>query len=85
MSRWAARNRCPTELSPERVLERPGAYCERYRGCAAPLQLCVSEQGGHSWPGGGETRRGKAPPSQAFRANDIIWDFFEASAQARTP
>ncbi|UDF35040.1 UNVERIFIED_ORG: hypothetical protein LHJ69_21220 [Shinella sp. XGS7] len=85
MSRWAARNRCPTAFAPERVLERPGAYCERYRGCAAPLQLCVSEQGGHSWPGGGETRRGKAPPSQAFRANDIIWDFFEASAQARTP
>ena len=71
MARWSRRNACGS--TPLRILERPGAYCERYPGCrgGAAVQLCVTESGGHSWPGGG-----KQGASQALSANDVMWDFF---------
>jgi len=44
------------------------------------LQLCVTERGGHSWPGAERVRRGKEAASQAIDATDVIWAFFvEAS------
>lgn len=81
MSRWAERNHC--QPAPRRVLETPGAYCEAYAGCAdgTRLQLCVTEEGGHAWPGAERVRRGKAPASQAIDASDVIWAFFEAAAR----
>jgi len=80
MSRWVQRDQCSP--APSRVLQRAGAYCEAYAGCAggAALQLCVTELGGHSWPGAPAVRRGKAAASTALDANDVIWDFFRASA-----
>lgn len=77
IARWVRRNACsPT---PTRVLERPGALCERYNGCqgGATVQLCVTEDGGHSWPGAGAVRPGKPGASQALSANDVMWAFFE--------
>lgn len=76
VSQWQQRNQCRPQ--PQRSLEVHGAYCERYTGCATggALQLCVTEQGGHSWPGGGRTRPGKAAPSQALDANSVMWAFF---------
>lgn len=62
-----------------RVLSVPGAYCDLHEAGrdGAAVQLCVTETGGHSWPGGGRLRAGAAP-SQAIRANDLMWDFFSA-------
>ncbi len=82
IARWVARNRCTSRAT--RILERPNAYCERYDACAeaSRVQLCVTETGGHSWPGGGQTRLGKAAPSKALDANGIIWEFFQSSSQA---
>lgn len=76
MARWAQRNAC--SAPPRRVLTVPGAWCERHAGCSGgvAVQLCVTETGGHSWPGATVHRRGKPPPSQALSANDVIWDFF---------
>ncbi|MDX5364133.1 MAG: prolyl oligopeptidase family serine peptidase [Pseudazoarcus pumilus] len=76
VARWVERNRC--EGRPVRVLDTPGAYCERYRGCRddAAVQLCVTEQGGHSWPGAQTVRRGKEGASQALDANSVMWRFF---------
>jgi len=76
IARWVQRNRC--QPAPRRVLEKPGAYCEVYSDCAskASVQLCVVQEGGHSWPGTQAQRRGKEPPTQALVANDVIWDFF---------
>lgn len=76
IARWVQRNACaPT---PTRVLERPGANCERYSGCTdgATVQLCVTDTGGHSWPGAETVRRGKTAASQAISANDVMWEFF---------
>lgn len=74
-SKWTRLNGCPA--TPQRTFERPGAYCERYSPCRdqTEVQLCVTESGGHSWPGGGKTR-GSEPPSQAISANDVMWEFF---------
>jgi len=76
IANWTERNGCTAP--PLRVLEQPGAYCERHAGCrgGVAVQLCVTETGGHSWPGAGEVRRGKAAASQALSANDMMWDFF---------
>lgn len=78
VSRWVARNQCAA--SPQRVLEVPGGYCERYAGCrsGSAVQLCVTERGGHAWPGARTVRRGKEAASQALDANEQIWSFFAA-------
>lgn len=76
LARWVERDRCnPT---PRRTLDKPGAYCEVYAGCAADsrLQFCVTDSGGHSWPGAERVRRGKEPASQAIDATEVIWGFF---------
>lgn len=71
---WVERNRCAPV--PQRVLEKDGAWCERYAPCAGgtQVQLCVTAAGGHSWPGGHKPR-GEAP-TQALDANEVMWDFF---------
>ncbi len=71
---WVVKNRC--NATPQRVLQKPGAYCDIYTGCLnnTQVKLCVTEDGAHSWPGGGESR-GKAT-SKALVANDEIWNFF---------
>lgn len=73
---WTDRDRC-TVTAPKRVLSVRGAYCDLYSPCAAGSQvkLCVTEAGGHSWPGGRKPRA-ETPPSRAISANDQIWDFF---------
>jgi polyhydroxybutyrate depolymerase len=39
--------------------------------------LYLTEDGGHSWPGGNKGRDAADEPSQAFANNDIIWEFFK--------
>lgn len=79
MRRWVARNRC--EARPQPTLQRPGARCEAYTGCAGGVSvaLCTTEQGGHSWPGAQQVRRGKPEASQALDANEVIWAFFRSA------
>ena len=63
----------------ERVLTVPGAHCDVHpagRG-GAPVELCVTDTGGHSWPGGG-TQQGRKRPSMAISANDLMWNFFSS-------
>lgn len=75
ISRWVQRNGCsPT---PKRVLENKGAYCESYSSCreGTEVKLCVTERGGHSWPGGIKVRTNE-PGSTALSANDVMWEFF---------
>ncbi len=75
VAKWVGLNGCnPT---PRRILDKPGVYCEVYAPCRdkAEVQLCVTESGGHSWPGGHKPR-GDEAPSQAISANDVMWEFF---------
>ena len=76
ISKWVGLNACASK--PKRVLEEPGVYCDVYSECAdgVEVQMCVTEEGGHSWPGG-QKPRGTGTPSRAISATDAIWDFFE--------
>ena len=76
-SKWVAIDRAaPTA---KRVLTVPGAYCDLHtaRAGGAPVELCVTDTGGHSWPGGG-TQQGRLQPSSAISANDLMWNFFSS-------
>lgn len=75
IQKWVRINQAQPQA--ERILQVPGAYCEIHRGGLAPVQLCVTESGGHSWPGGSKPRGGTAGAS-AISANDVIWQFFNA-------
>lgn len=75
IARWVERDHMnPT---PKRVLENSGAHCDLYTSSqnSTQVKLCVTETGGHSWPGSRPVR-GKSP-SRAIIANDVIWDFFK--------
>ncbi len=79
VNRWIIRNKA--EKTPERILNIPGAYADLYtsKHNKTPIELVVTETGGHSWPGG-KSVRGKTP-SQAINANDLIWEFFMRQVQ----
>lgn len=70
-----------TKPTPERILSVPGAYCDLYTGGKqqSQVELCVTEKGGHSWPGGTKVRGGSAG-STALSANERIWQFFNSLA-----
>jgi polyhydroxybutyrate depolymerase len=64
---------------PRRVVEVAGAWCDLHEATVdgAPVELCVTETGGHSWPGGNKARADESP-SRAISANDLMWEFFNA-------
>ena len=81
VARWVKRDQCTG--APQRVLSVKGANCDQYNSCAdgTKVQVCVTESGGHSWPGGakpGGIKRDKEDTSKAISANDVMWDFFES-------
>jgi polyhydroxybutyrate depolymerase len=73
--KWVKLNAC--NIKPNRTLEKPKAFCEDYT-CPNPVkvQLCVTDDGGHSWPGG-KKPRGNGKASKAIDANSVIWEFFK--------
>ena len=77
IAKWVKLDRA--EPAAQRVLDVAGAYCERHeaRNDGAPVELCVTENGGHSWPGA-ERNFNNDAPSQAIRANDVMWEFFSS-------
>ncbi len=74
VTKWVQLNRAAP--AARRVLAVAGASCDLHEASAggAPVQLCVTETGGHSWPGGSK-QRGETP-STAIKANDVMWSFF---------
>ncbi len=76
IQKWLSINAC--QPTPQRILEVKGAYCDLYAQCQnnTQVKLCVTETGGHSWPGGTKVR-GNAMGSTAINANDIIWQFYQ--------
>jgi len=77
IAKWVAIDRADPKA--RRVLNVAGAHCDLHpatRG-GAPVELCVTDRGGHSWPGGG-SQQGRKQPSMAITANDVMWDFFSS-------
>lgn len=76
-AKWVQIDRA--QPKPSRVLTVAGAHCDLHRAGegGAPVELCVTDTGGHSWPGGG-TQQGHKQPSMAISANDLMWNFFSS-------
>ena len=76
-AKWVALDH--SEASARRVLTVAGAHCDLHaaKPGGAPLELCLTDTGGHSWPGGG-TQQGRKQPSMAISANDLMWSFFSS-------
>lgn len=74
VDKWSRLNACngPTQ----RVQDKPGAVCEVRTGCqgGVEVRLCVTDSGGHAWPGGRKALGGKG--SEALDATAEIWAFF---------
>ena len=76
VSKWAQLDGCAA--TPRRILDTGGAYCEAHSWCQgkAEVQLCVTETGGHTWPGGTKLIGEQETPSRAISATDLMWSFF---------
>lgn len=76
-SKWVQIDRADPQA--KRVLTVPGAHCDLHaaRPGGAPVELCITDTGGHSWPGGG-TQQERKQPSMAISANDLMWSFFSS-------
>jgi polyhydroxybutyrate depolymerase len=76
-AKWVRLDRADAQA--KRVLTVAGAHCDLHSAKAggAPVELCLTDTGGHSWPGGG-TQQGRKQPSMAISANDLMWNFFSS-------
>lgn len=76
-AKWVQLDRAMPQA--KRVLIVAGARCELHQAMrgGASVELCVTDTGGHSWPGGG-TQQGHKQPSMAISANDLMWNFFSS-------
>jgi polyhydroxybutyrate depolymerase len=76
-AKWVRIDRAQRQST--RVLTVSGAHCDLHPAMpgGAPVELCVTDTGGHSWPGGG-TQQGRKEPSMAISANDLMWNFFSS-------
>ncbi|MES1159856.1 MAG: PHB depolymerase family esterase [Bacteroidota bacterium] len=76
MDVWTALDSCDTP--PQVVQENGYTFTEwkDHNGKVA-IDLYLTADGGHSWPGGLKPREQADPPSTAFKATDLLWDFFQ--------
>ena len=76
-AKWVRLDRA--DPASKRVLTVAGAHCDLHpaKPGGAAVELCLTDTGGHSWPGGG-TQQGRKQPSMAISANDLMWSFFSS-------
>lgn len=74
VAKWAQLNACSGP--PQPLPDQPGVQCEVRGGCqgGVEVRLCVTDSGGHAWPGGRKALGGKG--SDALDATAEIWHFF---------
>jgi polyhydroxybutyrate depolymerase len=77
IEKWVKLNGCNEK--PKRVIDMKSAYCDLYSPCKdnTEVKLCVTETGGHSWPGGEKPRPRADTPTQAISASKLNWEFFQ--------
>lgn len=78
---WATNNSCQikddTIINDEKILQIRWSDCD----CNSNIDLYVSTDGGHSWPGGMKTPLGD-PTSDYLDANELMWNFFSSHSLA---
>jgi len=76
MNVWAALDSCNT---PPQVTDNGGYSLTEWKDHAGrvAIDLYLTQDGGHSWPGGLKPRDKADPPSIYLNATDLLWDFFQ--------
>lgn len=74
LAKWKKINQC--SAITKSIIKEKDYQCDLTPQCAdhTQIQLCTSETGGHSWPGGKKPRN-RGPTPAKFSANDLIWNF----------
>lgn len=74
---WSTINGC--NPAPHLVLDTTLYSVIQWMNCSnnTTIKRYLTKDGGHSWPGGLPARPAADPPSAAFDATDLIWDFFQ--------
>ena len=76
LNAWSAMNACSitndTIINNSQFLHRKWSNCD----CERDIEQYVTQDGGHSWPGGNQTILGD-PVSNFINANDLMWTFFQ--------
>ncbi|OQP62012.1 hypothetical protein A3860_30475 [Niastella vici] len=74
---WAGIDGCAA--TPQVVTDTALYTQTQYVNCSnnTTVQLYLTKDGGHSWPGGLPARPAADAPSNAFDATDLIWEFFK--------
>ncbi|MFZ4715386.1 MAG: alpha/beta hydrolase family esterase [Bacteriovoracaceae bacterium] len=78
IKKWVELNGC--HKIPKNTFMKIGVYCESYSQCKndVKVELCVTDKGGHSWPGGKNPRFMAGTPFQEISANERMWHFFDS-------
>ena len=73
---WAALDSC--EAAPQ-VTNYSGYTLSEWKNRAGntAIDCYLTDDGGHSWPGGSKPRPQADPVSTAINATDLLWDFFK--------
>jgi polyhydroxybutyrate depolymerase len=76
MGVWAALDSCDT---PPQIIENTGYTFTEWKdhNGKVAIDLYLTEDGGHSWPGGLKPRPKADPPSIYLNATDLLWNFFQ--------
>ncbi len=76
MHAWSLINSCQT---PDDTIRHDSSLTHiKWDNCSCDhhMELYLTADGGHSWPGGNSTGVGD-PVSMLISANDLMWDFFQ--------
>lgn len=76
LNAWSTMNTCSitndTIINNSQFMHRKWSNCD----CETVIEQYVTQDGGHSWPGGNQTSIGD-PVSNFINANDLMWIFFQ--------
>ena len=84
MNVWAGFNACEVLNDTLRDENDYDHIAWRDCHCDADVNLYLSHDGGHSWPGGMGTVIGD-PPSEVLDANALMWSFFQQHENCTNP
>lgn len=76
---WGGLNNCAVVTEESRT----GYDYHSWTNCtdSTELILYLTEDGGHSWPGGTQPRSQADAPSATINANELMWAFFQAHSK----
>jgi polyhydroxybutyrate depolymerase len=76
LNTWIANNGCNT--TTKTVANFTNYSVTKWTSCNnSSIEFYITNDGGHSWPGGVKNRAVADEPSTAINANDLIWEFFQ--------